>query len=294
MESIEDAEDTTGDLEPFKKGSVDEYSANKAAFTKHPLRHYSQTETEFDPRVVSGMLAKLHIPNSAIGVTVFGGFTGEFTKCLRDIGFRVIFTDPLEEWVEKARSNGFEAHRYTAAQIPGTIASKTDLFATFECYQPFVEPSWSHSILRFLSSGHGIILAESKRTRDELKREKGVTGQMKLSMLAYGKVYSVNREFRESRGLRIYHFSAEEGVRDTIRLDCRVLKTIHDSFPEKSTLGREEETAIAESLRLRVDEVESSVGRALELYYESIPPSMKAYFPSGMIKIFSRRYNVSF
>jgi hypothetical protein len=96
--------------EPFRKKVVEEYLKNKQSFDKHPLRHYSQLELAFDANIVKKLLDRFEIPTFNTSVTVFGGYTGQFAICLRDIGMRIIFTDPLEEWVKKAIELEFEAY----------------------------------------------------------------------------------------------------------------------------------------------------------------------------------------
>ena len=106
------------ETDQFKEENVKEYIENKRLFTKHPSRHYSQLETNFQAKEIEKLLQKLDIPFDDTRVTIFGGYTGQFASCLRDIGMKVIFTDPLEEWVRQAPSEGFEAYQFTAEQIP--------------------------------------------------------------------------------------------------------------------------------------------------------------------------------
>ena len=94
--------------EEFSKQTVEEYALNKASFKRFPLRHYRQLEFSFDG--VGELLGRLQIPTHITGL-VFGGYTGQFANALRELG--MIFTDPIEDWVTKAKEAGFEAYCYS-------------------------------------------------------------------------------------------------------------------------------------------------------------------------------------
>jgi hypothetical protein len=186
---ISDVATSVYELKAFRKEIVQEYLKNRKKFNKYPLRHYSQLELLFDNNLVKKLLQKLDIPFFNTRVTVFGGYTGQFARCLRSIGMRVVFTDPLVEWVKKAVSDGLEGYKYTAEEIPKDLIERTTLFATFECYSPFNDSRKSiYTTLRFLTSKYGILFAESKRTINEIIKESGAKTMLKFDFLPYKKV----------------------------------------------------------------------------------------------------------
>ena len=190
----------------FTEEVVKKYLQAKDSFKEYPLRHYSQINVPFNDGNVTGMLGKLGIPIKNTVATVLGGYTGQFANCLRRIGMQVIFTDPLAEWVSEASKLGFESYKYDAQEIPKKILRQTELFATFECYYALAVSSETYySTLRFLSSKHGILFAESKYTRDELTKD-GPKRQMKASFSPFSKIYSVSCNFKSKGDLPIVPF----------------------------------------------------------------------------------------
>ena len=152
-----------------------------------------------------------------------------------------------------ASKYGLESYKYAAEEIPRELLERTELFSTFECYYVFLEPSTAdYTTLRFLSSKHGILFAESKYTRDELTKEGG-TLQMKYGFLPFSKLYSVNRNFTSKGDLRLYHFSASDAEKEKIKMDCRVMKTLYDIMSEHKNpiqLGKEKITVLANAVEL--------------------------------------------
>lgn len=290
---IDDAVIYDYELEPFKKEIVQEYLKNKEKFDKYPLRHYSQLELSFDNNSVKRLLHKLDIPVSDTKVTIFGGYTSQFASCLRSIGMQIVFTDPLVEWVEKAISNGFEAYKYAAEEIPKDLIERTNLFATFECYSPFVDSRKSiYTTLRFLTSKYGILFAESKRTTEEIIKEVGPKGMLKFSFLPYEKVYAIKRLFRGKGELRFYHFCASEKARQSIGSDCKIIKIIYDNLPNEAHLDRKTVATLAHKIRLSQEEVSYSLQRILNLYQLEIPRGLRIYLPNNMLQIFSKTFYV--
>jgi hypothetical protein len=158
--------------EEFSKKTVEEYLMNRASFSKFPLRHYRQLEFSFDVRRVGELLRRLQIPTE-ITVLVFGGYTGQFAKILRDLGMKVIFTDPMEEWVTEAKKSGFEAYRHSAEGLPSDLLDRCQLAATFECYFPLGSER-VYSILRLLTRERGLLFAERKSPRWQPDSELGI------------------------------------------------------------------------------------------------------------------------
>ena len=116
---IEELPNTNADL--FSKETVNDYLKEREKFNKYPLRHYSPLEIDFDDKQINKILSKINIPVNGTNVTVFGGYTGQFSKCLRNLGMTVIFTDPVEDWVNEASIKGFEAYQYSAEKSPKRI-----------------------------------------------------------------------------------------------------------------------------------------------------------------------------
>lgn len=277
------------ETEPFTKEVVDEYLRKRSVFNKYPLRHYSQLEVLFERSDVKRLLKSLGIPTLNIRVTVFGGYTGHFAKCLRDIGMKVIFTDPLEEWVRNAIDSGFEAYKYSAAQIPREIIERTDLFATFECYHALQGDSAIYNILRFLTTNYGILFGESKYTRDEIDKEIGKkTARLIYDFLPYHKVYSIKRTYRERGSLRLYHFSADENKREIIKLDVKIMKLLYDTFPNKICLTLRDIYSLAYRVSLRPEVILCSLKRTINLYQLRIHFHLRPYFPPNLFKICSK------
>ena len=280
------------ETEEFTKTTVTEYLKTRNTFSRFPLRHFSQLEVSFEEETIKILLERLQIPNIETTVSIFGGYTGQFAKCLRNVGMNVIFTDPLEEWVQDARASGFEAYRYSAAQIPKEIIVRTDLFATFECY-PALGESSIYTVLRFLATRFGILFVESERTKTEIeKEEERKLAQLKNSFLQYSKVYSAERLFKERADLRFYHFFSSEDKRRTIRQDCRIMKLIYDSFPNQSCLTKQNLSSLAERMGASHEEILESLERMLRLYQFHIPVSLQPYIPSNWLRICSKQFTV--
>jgi len=281
------------ELQPFEEEVVQEYLADKREFNKHPLRHYSQLELSFDKDVVKQLLHELNIPVFDTRATIFGGYTGQFASCLGSIGMQIVFTDPLMEWVKKAISDGFEGYRYAAEEIPKDLIERTDLFATFECYSPFVDSRKSiYTTLRFLTSKYGILFAESKRTTEEIIKEVGPKSMMKFAFLPYKKVYRIKRLFRGKGELRFYHFCVSEKARKSIGFDCKIIKTIYDGFQNEAHLDRKTIATFAHKIQCSQEELSYSLQRILDLYQLEIPRGLRTYLPDNMLQVFSKTFYI--
>ena len=287
------------ETEEFTEKVVYEYSSNKETFAKYPLRHYSQLEVTFDPTTIRSILKKHSLPVSDVTVLVFGGYTGQFAGCLRSIGFNVIFTDPLEEWVTKAKGSGFEAYKYAAEQIPREFLDRSRLAATFECYPPLIGGAdHYYTILRFLAMEQGILFAESDRTMAEIKKEAmekdGVKklSRLKFDFLPFAKVYSsTERVVKGNRQLKFYCFRCDEGDRRMIKLDCRVMKLLHDTFPTNARIGLDEVATFSEALGLDEADVAHSLKRIFDLYIWGVPLSLRPIVQGlSMFRVYSKSY----
>ncbi len=251
--------------EEFGKQAVEEYSLNKASFKRFPLRHYRQLEFAFDG--VGELLGRLRIPTHITGL-VFGGYTGQFANALREMGMTVIFTDPMEDWVTKAKEARFEAYCYSAQSLPGELLDRCQIAATFECYFPIGS---TYSIQRLLAREYGLLFAESKQTRIEMLAERPIGGLLN-GFFPYFKVYSIKRARREKKGgLRFYHFCAPNPEsREMLLVDVEVMKAFHDTLPDHSLLTVERLLSIPAISRLGKMCLEESLNRILELHYRDL------------------------
>jgi hypothetical protein len=161
------------ETKPFTEAIVNEYLQSSNTFEKHPLWHYQQPETIFDNKQIIACLRKLEIPTIDNRATVIGGFTGQFSSCLRDIGMKVTFTDPMDEWVSNASNIGFESFRYSAASLPRTILERTDICASFECYYFLPSSREGITCLRLLTTKQGLLFVESKLTHNAMRKKCG-------------------------------------------------------------------------------------------------------------------------
>lgn len=276
--------------EEFRRKTVKEYLTNKASFSKFPLRHYRQLEVSFDVERMRELLRGLRV-STEIATFVFGGYTGQFACVLRDLGMKVIFTDPLEEWVNKAKESGFEAYCYSAEEIPGKLLDRIQLAATFECYFPFGSES-VYSTLRLLTREYGLLFAESKQTRRELQAE-SASGGMKFMFLPYYKVYSIERVYREKGDLRLYHYCATNPEsRETMLTDAQVIKALHDNLPAESTLTLENILSIPSISGMGEDRLDQALNRITKMHYHIVPDSMKFLLWSSGIWIGTKRFRL--
>ena len=280
------------ETEPFSKEAVNEYLEKRTKFTKYFLRHYSQTEVNFEPSQIEKILVKLKIPINGTKVTVFGGYTGEFANCLRNMGMNVIFTDPLEEWVVKAKEEKFEAYQFSAEQTPKELLLKTDLFATFECYPPFANDSSAlYTILRFLTTENGILFAASTKTYSEIKMEKKKVARMKSYFLPFKKVYGIERLEKGREGLKLYHFYSTNRNQQ-LRMDCKLIKALYDNFPNEASINQYNILSLLEHVEFLKNEVIEGLRRILSLYQLNLDPILKPYIPENSCRFFSKIFYI--
>lgn len=281
-------------LKAFQKKAVREFSNNPSKFKKkydYPLRHYSQMAVNLDPKIMLNIFKKLSINTTNESVTVFGGYTGQFAESLRTIGFDVIFTDPIKEYVKRAKQKGFESHCYSVEELPSNIIEKSDLFATFECYMPFSESSTLvYTTLRLLSSRHGFIFAESGLTRKEMDKEEGKLLRMKSCLKPFEDTYSIKRIFREHDDIRLYHFFKEDGDTGDISIDCKVIKYLYDFSDSDAKISSLLINKISKVSRIPTEKIIQSIHRISKVYHLSIPRSLQLYSPPNQFRIFSKRF----
>lgn len=280
-------------VDPFQIEVVEEFSKNSSKFKKKydfPARHYSQIVVKLTPEVIKNILKKLSITPANKTITLFGGYTGQFAEVLRTVGFSVIFTDPIEEYVKRARKKGFRSFCYSVEELPSDIIQKSDLFATFECYMPFDNASNSvYTSLRLLSTPYGFIFAESKRTRKDLKKEGG-KGALKSQFKPFEDSYSIERRYREHKGLRFYHFIGDDDSRNYIISDCKVIKLLYDNSKRETKIDFEFVNKISEIGGLSETQVIQSIQRILAIYRGLLPKSLQRCLPSNEFSLFSKNF----
>lgn len=276
------------DQKRFSENIVNEYQKEKSTFKKYDLRHYSQIETVFDREQIASMLKKLEVPIKDTKVTIVGGYTGQFSVSLRDIGMKVVFTDPIEAWVKKATTLGFESFQYSAVQIPESLIEKTDLFASFECYPVFGGANLTN--LRFLTAEYGILFGESKLTRDEMKGANPHFRGLKAVFGLFNAIYAANCKFANKGNLRLYHIWLEEPFRSFAKLDCKFIKELLDFAKNKNEkpafLGSGEMKYYVEKFRIPENLVLRSLKRIYQVNHDEMDDYDKFY-------IFSRLFEIS-
>lgn len=294
---VDDSMKESGENEPFKKQIINEFQIDPVKFRKkyeHPERHYSQLKVKFDKESIIKLFWKLNITPDDKTITLFGGYTGQFADILREIGFTIIFTDPLKEHVEEAKSKGYEAYQINVEEIPKQLHARTDLFATFECYMPFTNLNTSlYTIMRLLSVPDGLIFAESKITRIEISKDKQQKLlHLKSSFKPFSDAYHTNRIYRENSELRIYHFFQDNGKLDLIKRDCKILKLLYDNSKKENFINKKILQVLSDNSEYSYEELKDAILRFNRLYYKSLPKSMQTYFSNNDFNLFSKRYRV--
>jgi hypothetical protein len=252
--------------EIFRKTNVEEYHTNPAAFSKFPQFHYSQLDTNFSG--LGQLLKKLKIPASGITTTVIGGYTGEFASSLRDLGMNVIFTDPLDEWVEKARANGFESYQCRADEISRQLLGKTDLFATFECYYPFFGTSSLYDLLRLIQPKYGLIFAASFNTVNALIEDENEPKSMRGAYYFLKDHYNGKRRWCKDTSLIITSFQSAD--RYLLEYDCRIMKACVDNFGQRGELTIKEVTELSKKMREEKSKILASLSRTVGIYRKGV------------------------
>jgi hypothetical protein len=251
--------------EKYRKKVVNQYLTRKGS-AEHELRHYRQLEIHFDPLRIRAVLRKLQIPTE-VTVLVIGGYTGHFARTLQNLGMRVIFTDPLKEWVFEAGKSGLEAYRYSAQGIPGNLLERAQLIATFECYYPFNIHNL-YDILRFVSRDHGLLFVESESTRRDLRRDiRSPDAELTDSFLPLQTIYSVVVATKRNGDLIFHHCHASNlQSKQKILTDARVMKGMYDNLPTKCKVTIDGLLSIPNIARLGKASVGQSLRRIRELY----------------------------
>lgn len=284
--------------EKFNEETVEAYQSNPDEVTQNettPARHYAQSSQPPSVDQVKTLFSRLEIPTSDMTFLVYAGYTGELANVFDELGNTVIFTDPMETWVENAAEHGFETHQTTLEACPGTLFAQADSVVTFEGYMPIDKSRHSlYEGLRSLTAPHGLVFFESEMTRAELKDEGGKLS-LKSGFKPFEAVYGVERRYRERDGLRAYHIRANERTRSLVALDANVVAGIQILITENDpSLGiyREnpsdtEETVMVLADRLGVNEEDVLLGlrRIKTLAWEAYPTQLKQFSEPTLVQI---------
>jgi len=285
--------------ELFTKVAVERFKKRKGDIERSNLRHYNQLVAQFDDSAIRFALSKFQIPIQT-RVTAYGGFTGQFAESLKKIGMRVIFTDPMAEWVEQARKMGFESFKVAAQEMPKELVERTDLFASFECYPDFIgESEFYYPMMRFLTVQYGILFVESKDTvasmhgeEPEISQELGTFRRWFRPLC---RVYGIQRKAIKTEHLNFYHLSGEPETRKVLTVDCRVMKAVYDASESNHRVTTVDFSTIANGANLGKLSVELSVERLRKLSDSIHAPFVKT-FPflasnfKGSLHIGSKRF----
>ena len=291
--------DTAINLEKgqFEVGKVNRFLANTTEEPEDPSRHYSQSVVMIDEGKIERALGRLGIPSSSCAL-IFGGYTGQFAACLKNVGLSIIFSDPMKDWVERASASGFESYMLSAEELPGSLIGRSQLMATFECYIPFNnELTFLYNGLRFLTTDHGILFAESDRTRKQITSENGPgrLGQMKSTFAPFKKVYDIDVRFVEAGEVRLYNFKAKEAMtRDLIKHDCQVIKSLYDNVQSMTKIDERVMRELSATMCMEAEQISSSVDRFHRLFLynlRSCGPEAQ-FLPGDKFRLFSKRYRL--
>lgn len=285
--------------ELFTKVAVERVKKREGDIERSNLRHYNQLVTQFDDSAIRFALSKFQIPIQT-RVTVFGGFTGQFAESLKRIGMRVIFTDPMAEWVEQARKMRFESFKVAVQEMPKELVERTDLFASFECYPDLIgESEFYYPMMRFLTVRYGILFAESKDTVTSMRREEPEISQelgtFRRWFRPLYRVYGIQRKSIKTEHLSFYHLFGEPEIRKVLTVDCRVMKAVYDTFESNHRVTTVDVSTIAKGANLDKLSVELSIERLRKLS-DSIHAPFVRTFPflasrfKGSLHIGSKRF----
>lgn len=285
----------------FTLEAVQKFKAAESTIEAGERRHYNQLKVRFDDQSISSVLSKFKVPKD-LRTTVYGGYTGEFAEALRRLGMRVVFTDPLPEWVEAAKSKGFEAYRYSAQEIPRELLERTDLFASFECYPDLIgEAEFYYPFMRFLTTKYGLLFAESKETVESMKDDDGDSrqqlGTFRRWLRPLYRVYGIKRIVTKTTDLNIYHSSADPASKEALSLDLRVMKAIYGVFAQDHMVTSSDVPRISEAIGIPEDRVVTSVRRlaslsdSVHLPYTKVFPFLATQF-KGELRIGQKRFYI--
>jgi hypothetical protein len=243
---------------------------------------------------VCTILDRLDLDPEELTVTVFGGFTGEFARALRDAGCEVIFIDPMAEWVDRAEAEGFEAYACSAEMIPTDVLTRTDAFATFECYYPLGGDPGEvlYTVLRMLSAPHGILFAETPTTR-EFRRENGAKRASLPQFKTLEEQLGTEYRYRETGDLRVYQYVQPERERSRIGRQAMILRHLYElgSNDEELIVDSRTVAQLVELTDLDTLEIEIYLDEIL-LLYRQLCGELAEFLPPGRLEVFDRQFRI--
>lgn len=282
----------------FQPESVDRILATEDLDSKIPdmAHHYNQARSEWGGTAeVKTLLRRLDPASDELTVAVFGGFTGEFARALRGAGHEVIFTDPIAGWVDRAEADGFEAYQCSAETVPTDVLTRTDLFATFECYFPFTEPiSQSlYTSLRLLTAPYGILIAESSRTRETLvERGNDIDGVHQLEL--FRPRLEVERRHWEVGNLRAFQYLQPNNRWPRMERCARLFQVMYDLGvdEDRTVVDKESVRRMAERTGISPQSVEMTLYELYELYRDLLGHDERKATPVRLIEICGREFDL--
>lgn len=289
--------------ELFTKSAVEKFQRTPNEIERKYLRHYNQLTKYFDDAAIHTALSRFGIPDEA-RVTVFGGFTGQFAESLRRAGMKVIFTDPLPEWIDQAAKKGFESYRTSVQELPRELLQRTDLFASFECYPDLIgETEFYYPMMRFMTTKYGILFAESKDTVTSMREEEGgqftqEIGTFRRWFRPLYRIYGIKRKVVKTEHVNLYHIFTEPETKDLLSSDCRIMKAIYDIFPANHCVTYDDIAVLTTNVDLDQSSTTRSLERLLSLSdsihapWVKIMPFLANQF-KGSLNIGSKRYYIT-
>jgi len=296
--------DTTEEIDKYDRYTPEAVTKNRnksvnefedEAKGKNVKRHYIQNEAVSEQQIQI-LLDRLDIPTDTSWL-LHAGFTGELGDVLAgDLNGDVIFTDPLEPWVDKATEKGLQAIQTRLQTCDGKHFAQVDGVATFEGYGGiYRDGDLLYEGLRCLTTEYGMTFFQSEFTRN-CTRSTGNGTSVKGRFKAFEKGYpGVTSCYRENAGLRAYHMSADQETRQRILKDYLILYLIacsHRTTPDDATAGRSPKPltpavvdVLPEKLNVTYEEATHAFSRIEAVDY---------HLQNQINKNHTRRYNIGF
>jgi hypothetical protein len=209
-------------LFPFRKEEVDRLN-DPAHYAKvGNTSSYVQLRTPFDRDNLRTLLDKLNISRTKLGkVLLFGGYTGQYGEALRDLGYEVIFTDILPEWVDQAKTRGFESYQAKAEDIPIELQKGLDFYTTFECYGPLCNGNPLKIVMESVgNTTQGLVFVENEQELSKYNHHSLLIASLKK----IGTVYSIEIAEESSSPLHGVRVHADKEGRRILSEDLVIMR----------------------------------------------------------------------
>lgn len=267
---------------------------------KSVKRHYIQSQALSNQQAIKTLLQRHNIPIKNQTWLVYAGFTGELADILSELDNTVIFTDPLESWIEKAENNNKydQTEQTTLQSLSSSLIAKSDGLITFEGFGPIIHlVEASIEILRALTTRYGFTFFESEYTRS-CTASTGSGKTLKGKLNAFEREYGddVQSQYRERNGLRAYNLRAKsQEMRIELLRDLWIIYGIVDGYLSGkksiwiSSHSAEVTAEFAEELSDRLNtsplRVKNTVDRLAEIQHQMCAPNEKTYNRRGAVNI---------